>query len=262
MDAWRLFTEYFKWFRKAKNLHGVHSPFMFDFNRNCLNKRYEGFDDIEHLRRQLLKNNHLITYIDPGAGSRKATVKKGVVSRKIRDIAKYSLQKPQHCVFLYSLATYLKARNILEMGTSFGITTSYLAKTGAEIDTIEGAEAIADIAADIFAELQYRNINLHKGHFDDVVPLLLTEEKIYDIVFIDGDHRGEALLKHFDNIVKHISEHSVIVIDDIRWSESMYDAWKKISDRVDVTVSADLFSMGLIFFRKGMSREKFFLRFR
>jgi predicted O-methyltransferase YrrM len=263
MEISWLISQYIKWFLKAKNRHGVHSPFMYHFNEECLNKIYplHIFEEIERERSILLKNQNLLTFHDPGAGSRRKGRTKGKVTREIRTIARNSLQKVRHCIFFYSLAKYLEARNILELGTSFGITTAYMAKSGAETDTIEGAAPVADIASGIFNKLNYTNVNLHRGIFDEIIPLIKKNNKIYDLVFIDGDHRGHALLKHFEVIVKQISPTGVIVIDDIRWSKSMYEAWKTIIELEEVVVSVDLFSMGLLFFRPGMSREKFYLRF-
>jgi predicted O-methyltransferase YrrM len=265
MEIIRLISHYFEWYQKAKNRHGVHSPFMYHFNENCINKSFPAgfFKDIEKERELLLRNKVTLTFSDPGAGSKQGRkADNPLTTRRICDIARHSLKKPGHCRFLYSLAIYLGAKNILELGTSLGITTAYMARSGATVDTIEGAAEIADIAEGHFRKLQCPDVNLYRGVFDEVLPRLLNKSGKYDLIFIDGDHRGESLLKYFRQTVKHISPGGVIVIDDIRWSESMYDAWKTIIESEEVIVSADMFSMGLLFFRQGMSREKFTLRFK
>jgi predicted O-methyltransferase YrrM len=256
----RLIHEYFKWYKKARNRHGIHSPFIYHFVENCLNKDDKApfFHEIENLRQELFSSDTILDYNDPGAGSR--AIKSH--AKTVKKLAHTSLQKPKYCRFLHRLATYLNVTHALELGTSFGITTSYLscASDHIRIDTIEGVQVIADIAETNFKKLQIQNIHLHRGTFSQILPALLNKK--YDLVFIDGDHRGDKLLSYFEDIVKHISEKGVIVIDDIRWSDSMLLAWQKIIARPDVAVSVDLFSMGLIFFRPGMSKENFYLKFK
>jgi predicted O-methyltransferase YrrM len=102
---------------------------------------------------------------------------------------------------------------------------------------------------------------LHIGTFDEILPTLINHKKQYEMVFIDGDHKGSSLLKYFDQIVKQIPDHGVIIVDDIRWSSSMYEAWNEIKNRPDVKVTLDLFYMGLVFLKPGLSKENFMIKF-
>ena len=59
-----------------------------------------------------------------------------------------------------------------------------------------------------------------------------------------------------------MAESSVIILDDIHWSEGMESAWNiiKTDDRVLLTI--DLFFFGLIFFRKEFQiKQDFTIRF-
>jgi hypothetical protein len=51
------------------------------------------------------------------------------------------------------------------------------------------------------------------------------------------------------------------VFDDIRWSDEMTLAWEKIKNHPKVNVTIDLYSMGVVFFRKEQEKEHFVLRF-
>lgn len=262
-----VFREYIHWLLKAKTRHGVHSPFVYHFLENCLynDKKESAFDAIEQERKKLIRSREKITYFDPGAGSRvtKSNQPATKVTRRVCSIALNSLQKPKYCRLFNRMVTYMEAESILELGTCFGITTAYLslANKKAGVDTIEGADSIANIAEQVFKKTNRSNIRLYKSSFDHVLPDLLTPEKKYDMVFIDGDHKGESLLKYFDNIVKHINPHGVIIIDDIRWSESMFNAWNVIINKQEVKVSIDLFNLGMVFFKPGTSKENFMIRF-
>jgi predicted O-methyltransferase YrrM len=262
-----LIREYVNWLLKAKTRHGIHSPFVYQFLDNCLYNdiKEKGFYVIEQERKSLIRSDEKITYFDQGAGSRvtKNTRPATKVTRSVRSIALNSLQRPKYCRLFFRMARYLNAKNILELGTCFGITTAYLSLPSPTIrvDTIEGADAIAGIAKNLFIKTNRSNIHLYKGSFDKILPELLTPDKKYDMVFIDGDHKGESLLKYFNSIVKHINHQGVIVIDDIRWSESMFDAWKIITNKPEVKISIDLFNMGMVFFKPGTSKENFMIRF-
>jgi hypothetical protein len=53
----------------------------------------------------------------------------------------------------------------------------------------------------------------------------------------------------------------MLIFDDIYWSEGMKEAWAAIKAHPDVTVTVDLFWIGLVFFRKGQVKEDFKIRF-
>jgi predicted O-methyltransferase YrrM len=82
-----------------------------------------------------------------------------------------------------------------------------------------------------------------------------------DLFFIDGNHRKKPSLQYFHQCLQHINDGSVLILDDIHWSEEMEEAWKEIREHASVTMTIDLFRMGLVFFKKGLSKEDFILHF-
>jgi predicted O-methyltransferase YrrM len=263
-----MIKEYLKWRFQAKNLHGVHSPFLFEFMKNCLYKKTSAneFLEIEKMRLRLLKNKEVLEFIDPGAGSFKdlpMNQEKSIMAKKkISDIARFSLQRKKFCRLFFRMIQYFQFNSVLEFGTSLGITTCYLAKANpdAEILTIEGAEPVAKTAISVFEQLKVKNVRLIEGGFDDILPGIPAEKK-FDMIIIDGNHRGDATLRYFSWCVKHIHLEGVVVVDDIRWSGEMYDAWSEINAHPHVTVTVDLFSLGLVFFNKRLSKENFKISF-
>lgn len=267
MNAFFSAKEYLQWLINSKARHGIHSPFLYQFLDQCLYRESEeSLFEIPEKHRRNLKNDHtILEYIDLGAGKRNQrnnNSNKKIKRIEVRQIALNSLQQPRYCRLFYRMIKYFDCRNVLEIGTSFGVTTSYMSLAGAhvKIDSIEGVYPIAELAGNYFSENKLTNIILHRGNFDFILEDVISG-KSYDLVFMDGNHRGSRTLEYFQKLIKHINPEGVVIIDDIRWSESMLNAWKKIKNHNDVTLSIDLFRMGIVFFDIRLKKQEFAIRF-
>ena len=87
------------------------------------------------------------------------------------------------------------------------------------------------------------------------------KEKKFDFIFFDANHREEATIRYFEQCLPSINNETIFVFDDINWSEGMKQAWSQIKNHPSVTTSIDLFFLGIIFFRKELSKEDFVIRF-
>lgn len=230
--------------------HGVHSPFVYDFIRKVLmDKRgFYAYETIEARRKDLLKDNRVLLVEDFGAGSKLIKTNQ----RTISEIAKSSLKPKKFSQLIFRIVNYYAPKNILELGTSLGITTSYLASANEQafVNTMEGSTAIAAIAQENFNQMQLKNIALTVGNFDDTLPAFLAKENSLDFVFVDGNHRYEPTIRYFKQLLNKVHENSILIFDDIHWSKEMEDAWKEIQQDQQVMVTIDLFFIGLVFFRK------------
>ncbi|WP_419802531.1 O-methyltransferase [Mucilaginibacter sp.] len=261
MFNWRFARDYVRHYFTAKNRHGVHSPFVYELIDNVI---YD-FDakaeylPIEQIRQQLLQSKTKVTVVDLGAGSQ---INKRQV-KEVRQIAGNALKSPRLAQLLFRLAEHLKPKTLIELGTCLGVTSLYLhrANPSAQLTTIEGCREIADVAVKNFRISEAKNIDLQVGNFDVVLPGLLEKVGQVDFVFIDGNHTEEATLRYFDWILPKTYDKTVIIFDDIYWSEGMKSAWKKIIQHPQVSVTMDLFWIGLVFFKKDQVKEDFKVRF-
>jgi hypothetical protein len=73
--------------------------------------------------------------------------------------------------------------------------------------------------------------------------------KPLDLIFLDGNHRSEALLQYYRSLRPYIHEHTILVIDDIHWSKDMHDGWSQLTGLPEITQSVDCYHFGLLFFR-------------
>jgi predicted O-methyltransferase YrrM len=228
------------------NGHGVHSPFVFDFITNVLmdKKIYNSYNKVEEQRKKLLANTLTIEVEDFGAGS---TVFKSN-QRVIKNIAATSLKPKKYAQLLFRIAQYYKPEVIIELGTSLGITTAYLASgnTHSKVYTCEGSKNVAVIAKDNFDELKLKNIELVEGDFEQTLQPLLSKLNKIDLAFIDGNHRKEPTLNYFTQLLKHSTNSTIVIFDDIHWSAEMEAAWVTIQSNPAVTLTIDLFFIGIV----------------
>ncbi|MGM0666606.1 MAG: O-methyltransferase [Bacteroidota bacterium] len=241
--------------------HGIHSPFAFDFITTVLHKDMpeERKAAVKCVRKRMEGSKTVLTVNDLGAGS--GTLSAG--RRRLCDIARRSSVHHRYGKILYNLASAFDGQDILEMGTSLGISTLYLAMgaPSSKIVSIEGCPQLSAIAQDNFSQAKVKNIEVLRGNFDKVLPELKNTGFEPSLVFVDGNHRKEAVLKYFTLLKELITGDSVIVFDDINYSFEMNEAWKEIKSDLQVSLSIDVFQMGLVFFRKGMVKQSFVVRY-
>lgn len=243
---------------RARTRHGVHSPFVYDLVAHVF-RPHDGPPAgtvIEDLRKQLLRDHSPITVTDLGAGPRSGT------NRTVAGIARRALTPPNRARMLYRLARHLRAHHVLELGTSLGITTLHLAEgsTGG-VTTIEGCPHIAAIAARNFALAGRQDITAITGSFKEQLPQALQRMPHLDLAFIDGHHAAEPTWAYFEQCLAKAHNNTAFVFDDIHWSRDMGLAWERIKAHPRVTVTIDLYTMGLVFLRREQVKEHFILRY-
>ena len=245
---------------RAKSRHGTHSPFVYrlvdkviyDFSPKKV------YDEIESLRSQLLSDDRVINVTDLGAGSHKNKSPQ----KKVRDIAKVSLKPARQGQLIYRLVADLQPENMVELGTCLGTTSLYLQKAApkAKLYTLEGCPETARIAAEVFTKSGENHIEQVIGNFDDTLPGVINKLGKLDFVFVDGNHQKDATLKYFEWCLPKTHENTLLIFDDIYWSEGMKEAWGAIKAHPEVTVTIDLFWIGLVYFKKGQVKEDFVIR--
>jgi predicted O-methyltransferase YrrM len=263
------FFKYINYLFSAKTKHGIHSPFVYDFVTTVLNdkKNYPDYDRIKNLRKQLLQNKTTINVTDLGAGSKTNKSNQRTIS-KICSTAEKNKKQAQ---LLYRIAAKYKPNVIFELGTSLGVTSLYLAAANKNTNliTIEGCPETATVARDNFKKQNAQNIKLVHGNFDDVLDpelqnyfnTITDKENHTALFFVDGNHRKEPTLNYFNTCLQYANANTIFIFDDINWSDEMREAWIDIINQEQVTVSIDLFFMGIVFLRNQQAKENFVLKF-
>ena len=261
MINWQLVKSYLRHQLTAKTRHGVHSPFVYNLVDKVVydytNKA--DYQPVEQLREELLADSREITITDLGAGSHVNNNKR----KQVRQLAKNALKPKKLAQLIYRIANDANPRNIVELGTCLGLTTAYLAKAApaAAVTTIEGCPQTSAVAKENLGKLKVENVHLLTGNFDEVLPGVINETDSLDFVFVDGNHRKDATLNYFKWCLEKVNSNSVLIFDDIYWSKGMEEAWQEIKEHPQVSLTIDFFWIGLVFFKKGLTKEHFRIKY-
>jgi predicted O-methyltransferase YrrM len=229
----------------------IHSPYLFYIVRFLMRDEnsYYVWRDIESRRRLLEECEDTLEVVDFGsAGSPEGTM----VKRRVCEIAKGHLESPRMQQLLFRLALYLgeeakRPLEILELGTSLGIGTAYLAAADSKnrVLTLEGSEAVLQVAQGVWRALRLENIEWQQGNIDDTLYIYARER--LDLAYVDANHTYEATKRYVDYLLPRTTEKGVIVVDDIHHSREMERAWDELKQDERVTTTMDLFHAGLLF---------------
>ena len=241
--------------------HSVHSPFVYDFIINVMEKsrndpqKYHG---VEFLRHKMLKSKAQIKIQDFGAK------KKGEYEIKLSKMVQNTAKMAKYARLLHQTCLYYKPTVALEIGTNVGISSMYQALAIPEgyLFTLEGSPSCAEIASYNLQRLGLQNTQIVVGDFKDTLPKVLAQLPKLDYVFFDGNHSMEATLDYFNQCKKLAHNDTIFIFDDINWNDDMQECWQIIKLDKDVKITLDIFFMGIVFFRgENTEKEDFTIRY-
>ena len=251
----------YKLLARHKKGFGIHSPFIFELVSKVFRNKIDNdiVLSIEKIRRKMKADPGSIDVHDLGSGSAKLKTS----LRKVSEIVKKSAVPRKYGILLANMASAFGKPAVIEFGTSLGISTMYMAAScnGCNVYTMEGCAGTSDVASANFREAGLSNIVMLNGSFDELLPGFKKMDLTPGLVFIDGNHRREPLLKYFDFVADISGSRTVAIIDDINLTAEMSEAWKEIKNHENVTTTVDIFRMGIVFFRKDLPRINYIIRY-
>tara|TARA_Y100000766_G_scaffold260849_1_gene250934 strand:+ start:997 stop:1776 length:780 start_codon:yes stop_codon:yes gene_type:complete len=254
----RFASRYFKYWLFAK--HNTTSVFVNSIIKEVLkaNQKFYSFKEIEGIRSVLKKNNSTIKITDFGAGSTINNSKK----RKVSDLVTNSAKPAWLGEVLFRLVNKFEPHNMLELGTSLGISACYQigANKKANFTTLEGCPETAKIAKKVLENFSAQNVKIKVGDFSSTLSEVLESYEKLDYVFFDGNHQKQPTIEYFNKCLKKAHENSIFIFDDIHWSNEMEEAWNHIQSHPSVTCSIDIFWIGIVFFKKDQPKENYIIR--
>lgn len=253
--------DYLSFLLRAKTRHGTHSPFIYQMVDQVIYDRSVPAcaSNIEGSRHTLLQDDRRIDIADQDDRSASLAGK----LEKVKHIARYTLLQPRYAQLLYRIASCYGPGNLLEIGSSLGITTAYLASSRPEntVYTIEECRPLSATAAEVLRDNQCGNVALITGNFENTLPELSEDPGKFGFVYISGRYSPDTTLRYFELLLPFVTEDAVVVIEKMYRNNDMKAVWSAIQQHAQVTVTVDLFRIGLIFFKKGQAKEHFSIRF-
>jgi predicted O-methyltransferase YrrM len=239
---------------------GIHSPFVFYLVREIFWNSYffYAFEKIDAARNMLVRNRQKVHVSALGAPS----VTSGK-QKSIRKLVEEGSLPDKYGKLLFRIINKLTPETIVELGTGTGMGTLYLAfpSLKARVISIDDNGELHKAAKNLFEVAGVSNVELRTGSFQQHLPEILDRFERVDFVLFDGDHRYGSTLEYFELCLKKAHNDSVFVFDDIHWSPEMEKVWSKIISRPEITVSIDLFRMGIVFFRKECTKFHYVVRY-
>ena len=250
--------EFIKYSLNAKGRHGIHSPFVFNLMDKVLRMPISSAikSQQKELFAELKSDNTSIKFQEFGAGSKKLGKQ-----RTVKQIFSTNSTQKKYGELLYRIMHAYEPMNILELGTSLGTGTLHMhwGNPMAKIITIEGCKSTYTIAKETIAKHRINDqIDIKNCTFQDYFKV--PNKVLFDLVFIDGHHDGNSLIEYLRLLEKYTHNDTIFILDDIRWNNDMFSAWKKISSDNQYHLTIDFFKMGLLIRQETKHKEHFVLR--
>ncbi len=245
-----------RFYWRSVTKYQIHSPFVFQLVQNVVedDRNYYIFGGIAALRTKLLSNNTAIEVTDFGAGPGGSHTGNSEPLRRRTTIALAtagSASDPHQGTMLFKLAQMTAPQYLLELGTSVGLGTAYLAggaPAGAKVVSLEGCPTLAGIARANLAALGIEKAAVVSGPFAKTLPNAVAGLERLDLVYFDGNHQEQPTLDYFAQCLPKAHAGSVFIFDDVHWSAGMEAAWAKVQAHPQVTLTVDFGGFACAFF--------------
>jgi len=201
--------------------HGVHSPFAFDLITKVIEEKrqYYCYERLSSARRQIQQN-----------------------------IDKPCFSEGENR-FLFRLANYFKPKTIFITGRNLGLTPLYVTAYSKEtVCTAFETEPTAMPITRYYADKYARG----SVHIHDCAP-----GKPNNIDLIIWGSARDISLSTFEEYLAHTRNDSVMVISGIRASSKNKRVWRSICAHSKVSVTVDLYNLGLVFFNSKLHRRTY-----
>jgi predicted O-methyltransferase YrrM len=210
--------------------YGVHSPFVYDLITKVIEEKssFYAYKEIENFRKHLLAGNNELSLI---------TAKE--------------TQHPNYGALLFRLVNFFKCRNILQIGSSTGVLSLYLAlafRTQGECYLVEERSGLLQNLKEYALAHNLQKLHYVEGDFERSLQKLSAVFPAADLIFINLYPGSIELEKLLDLCRFFIKKSTVLILNDVTKNKEMKNLWKKIKKDAQTRVCVDLHALGIVFF--------------
>ena len=220
-------TSYLKYLLHRKSEYGIHSPFVYDFMCKVLNDSGSNrdYDTIYRVARLLDKRKYI----------------------------HYNLRKQSR--LLYRMVRYFEPDSVVSFGRLTALNTTALAL--GHLQTKIYLEQSDDFL-ETLNSMGIVNVNLiQPAEFDSEHFRRLNT----GFVFFSRASFEDDTWDYLVDCLNYKTADSVFVFEGIHYNKAMEDAWEEIKGNEDVSVTLDLYCIGMVFFREGIEKQDFVLKY-
>lgn len=131
------------------------------------------------------------------------------------------------------LVQQLHPNIVVEFGTAFGVSGMYFL---AGIESNQKGRLLTFEPNDVWRELAIHNLSQISdkfesiaGTFEENIEVALPQGQGIDLAFIDAIHTKEFVIPQLEIVITKSSDHAIIILDDINFSDSMKECWEEVS---------------------------------
>lgn len=200
------------------------------------------FDECEKYRNKLLSSDETVSY----------EVFNSAKTSTVSQICKKAASSKKWCALIYSLVSSSGANNVFEVGTNLGVSGVYILNAlkdnaSSMFVSLEGLPKLCEISGNEFQRIcNNRKFKIWQGLYQDTFDSALKSVSEIDCSFIDGNHQYGPTVDYFHKIQSKSTSNSLLIFDDINWSEGMQRAWREIRNDASVALTIDLYEIGIV----------------
>ncbi len=230
------------YFVYSTNRHGIHSPFVYNFADLVLYNNGDSIvESIEYQRTLMIQS--------------KGKIQKLSISYFVDN---YTLSS-KYCRLLNRILIHYSVSNIREFGWCSGIETNYILNSflqdnrplsyqyyNSEVNRVK-----EQCNKDYWDNHELSNLEI-KNHVLNTPTLYLFHWSIFD---------EKEFWVQFDKIEPFLNNDDIIVVNGLRNTSKHQINFLRMKNIPKLTVSIDLFDMGIFFLRQEQPKQEFILRF-
>jgi predicted O-methyltransferase YrrM len=222
--------------------YGIHSPFAFDLITTVIEEKraYYCYEALDRIRLQLQRENRKIR-----CGNKELSMKKAMRTCCF-SVEGYRL--------LFRLANRFHPEKVLVIGSGMGLTPLYVSACSKKTDCVvfEPDPPVAVVARNVVRKYARSSIKIYDRIFDGFDA---PEPEPFD--FIVWGKGVDFPFHAFENMLRYVTGRSVMVVCGINRSAADRQVWSRVCTHPEVSVTFDLYSLGIIFFNSKLHRKTY-----
>lgn len=178
--------------------------------------------------------------------------------RSLAQVAYVSSVLPRWGILLYLFANATRAKTILELGSSAGISGCYLAsgKYCQRFITVEGSPELSILAETHLLQIANNFEGVNASFNEALDKILPSLQNGLDMAYVDGDKDKCATLHYFERLTPYLNNGCVVVFDDIHWSSQMWEAWQILCQWEGLSFAINAGRFGVCLWSGGATQPK------